>query len=296
VRKEPEMAIIEIQAKTMLAHVRQPDGIFGMCYNMNLYRGCQHQCIYCDSRSECYGIENFADILVKVNALELLEKELPRKRVKGKVGTGSMNDPYMPVEKHYDLTGRSLDLFSRYGFGVHINTKSSLVLRDVVRLQALGPDRASVCFSITTANDELGRKVEPGAAPVSERYRAMQALADQDIAVGVSMMPILPFLEDSLENITAIVERAVESGARFIVPWFGMSMRDRQREYYYAQLDKLFPGLRQKYEEAYGMRYECPARQADRLRARFDELCAHYNLKTKVPRWPSVKEQQLSLF
>jgi DNA repair photolyase len=290
------MAIIEIQAKTMLAHIKEPDGIFGMRYNMNLYRGCQHQCIYCDSRSECYGIENFSDILVKVNALDLLEKELSRKRVKGKVGTGSMNDPYMPVEKQYDLAGQSLELFAHYGFGVHINTKSTLVLRDMDRLLALGPGRASVCLSISTADDELGRKVEPAAALVSERYRAMRLLAERGIAVGVSMMPILPFLEDSVDNITAIVERAVENGARFIVPWFGMSLRDRQREYYYAQLDRLFPGLRQKYEHAYGLNYECPARWADRLWAHFKELCQRYDLATRVPPYPERAEQQLSLF
>ncbi len=251
------MAIIEIQAKTMLAHVHPPDGIFGMRYNMNLYRGCQHQCIYCDSRSACYGIENFADILVKANAL---------------------------------------DLFARYGFGVHINTKSTLVLRDVDRLLALGPGRASVCFSISTADDDLGRKIEPGAAPVSERYRAMRILAGQGIVVGVSMMPILPFLEDSVENVTAIVEQAVASGARFIIPWFGMSMRDGQREYYYAQLDRLFPGLRQRYERAFGLNYECPACWADQLRAQFEALCTRYGLATKVPPYPVEAGQQLPLF
>ena len=126
------MAIIEIQAKTMLASITHPDPIFGMRYNMNLYRGCQHQCIYCDSRSECYQIENFNhDVLVKVNAIELLEKELPRKRVKGVIGTGSMNDPYMPLEKRYNLTGRALQLIGRHAFGVHVITKSDLVLRDL---------------------------------------------------------------------------------------------------------------------------------------------------------------------
>jgi DNA repair photolyase len=290
------MAIIEIQAKTMLAHVGQPDGIFGMRYNLNLYRGCQHQCIYCDSRSECYGIENFAhDVLVKANALELLEKELPRKRAKGKVGTGSMNDPYMPVEARYDLVGRALELFARYGFGVHINTKSTLVLRDVERLLALGPGHASVCFSISTADDELGRKVEPGAALVSERYRAMRVLAERGIAVGVSMMPVLPFLEDSAENITAIVEQAVANGARFIVPWFGMSLRDRQRDYYYAQLDRLFPGLRPKYEQAFGLNYECPARFAERLAAHFHLLCERHGLGTRVPPFDPLPAQ-LRLF
>src|SRR5512146_2849176 len=146
------MAVIEIQAKTIMATISHPDGIFGLRYNLNLYRGCQHQCIYCDSRSACYEIENFnADVLVKANALELLEKELARKRIKGVVGTGSMNDPYMPLEKQYNLTGRALELIARYRFGVHINTKSTLVLRDVELLQKISQVHATVAFSISTA-------------------------------------------------------------------------------------------------------------------------------------------------
>jgi DNA repair photolyase len=291
------MAIIEIEARTLLAHIKQPDGIFGIKYNMNLYRGCQHQCIYCDSRSECYGIENFHDIQVKINALELLTKELPRKRVKGKIGTGSMNDPYMPVEKQYNLTGRALEIIARLGFGATVITKSSLVLRDASVLAAMGKTRASVCFSISTADDDLGKKVEPGASLVSQRYQAMNTLAKQGVMVGVCMMPILPFLEDSLENVTAIVERAAENGASFVVPWFGMSMRDRQREYYYAQLDRLFPGLRAKYEKAFGLHYECPARWADRLSARFYELCERFGLLTSVPPYAEpAQAEQLALF
>lgn len=292
------MAVIEIQAKTLLATIGHPDGIFGMKYNMNLYRGCQHRCIYCDSRSACYEIENFdGDILVKANALELLEKELPRKRVKGVVGTGSMNDPYMPVEKLYNLTGRALELIARFGFGVHINTKSDLVLRDVALLRRIGRVHATVCFSISTADDGLSRKIEPGAPPSSARFRAMRALADNGIAVGVCMMPVLPFLEDTPENITAIIERAVENGGSFIVPWFGMSMRDRQREYFYEQLDRLFPGLRPKFERAYGERYECPARSAKTLSNLFYNLCNQHHLGTRVPPMPGKEAvQQLSLF
>ncbi len=292
------MAVIEIQAKTMLATIPHPDGIFGMKYNMNLYRGCQHQCIYCDSRSACYEIENFNhDVLVKANALELLEKELPRKRIKGVVGTGSMNDPYMPVEKQYRLTRQALELIARFGFGVHVNTKSDLVLRDVDLLQTIGRLHATVCFSISTADDELARKIEPGAPVSSERFRAMRALADSGIAVGVCMMPILPFLEDTSENIGAIVERAVENGGSFILPWFGMSLRDRQREYYYAELDRLFPGLRARYERAFGERYECPARNAKALAEKFNEQCERYELGTKVPvKMSQEKPKQLSLF
>jgi len=277
------MAIIEIKAKTLLATIRQPDEIFGLKYNMNLYRGCQHQCIYCDSRSQCYGIENFNDILVKANGLEVLEKELAHKRVKGTIGTGSMHDPYMPVEKHYNLTGRALERIAHHGFGVHIITKSDLILRDADILCAIKPVHATVCFSISTTDDEFSRKIEPGAPPVSARFRAMNALAARGISVGVTLMPVLPFLEDTPENITAVVETAAANGASFIIPWFGMSMRDRQREYYYAQLDRLFPGVRQKYERAFGERYGCPARNASRLAALFRSLCLRHELSTRVP-------------
>jgi len=158
--------IREIEAKTLLAHIRHPDPWFGIKYNMNLYRGCEHQCIYCDSRSECYQIEDFRDILVKVNALELLERELPRKRVKGMVGTGSMNDPYTPAEARLNMTGRALQIIARHGFPVHIVTKSDMVVRDLETLCAINErTRAVVSFTVTTADDALSRIVEPGAPP-----------------------------------------------------------------------------------------------------------------------------------
>lgn len=292
------MAVIEIQAKTLVATVRQPDDFFGLHYNMNLYRGCQHQCIYCDSRSACYQIENFnQDVLVKVNAVQLLERELPRKRVKGVVGTGSMNDPYMPLEKRYNLTGQALAVIARHGFGVHINTKSDLVLRDIDQLTDIRRVHASVCLSITTADDDLARKLEPGAPPPSARFAAIAALSAGGIHAGVCLMPVLPFLTDTSENIRTIVERAAQHGAGFILPWFGMSLRDRQRDYYYKQLDRLFPGLRQKYERAFGERYGFSAREARRLAEIFHELCQRYGLQTKAPSSrPAAAAQQLSLF
>lgn len=287
--------IREIQAKTMLASVRQPDPIFGLKYNMNLYRGCQHRCIYCDSRSECYQIENFdGEILVKVNAIELLEREMPRKRVKGVIGTGSMNDPYMPVEKHYRLTRRAVELMIRFGFPVHIITKSSLVTRDADLLQELNHIHAAVCFTITTADDELGRQVEPFAPPVSERLAAMQTLAQRCIPVGVTLMPVLPFLEDNPENITRIIELTAAHGGSFVIPWFGMSMRDRQREYFYDRLDELFPGLRQKYERRYGEDYGCPTPNARALERLCAELCQRHGLADHIPTWqPPVAQPNL---
>ena len=161
--------IKEIYAKTILNHVKQPDTYFGLKYNMNLYRGCQHQCIYCDSRSDCYQIENFSDIHVKVNAVDLLADILPRKRVRGTIGFGSMNDPYMPVERAYQLCCRSLEVISKYQFPVHIITKSDLVLRDIVLLKEINQVYAAVSFTITAAEDELSKQIEPGAPPSSAR-------------------------------------------------------------------------------------------------------------------------------
>lgn len=292
------MAVIEIQAKAMLTTIYEPDGLFGLNYNMNLYRGCQHQCIYCDSRSQCYGIDNFnSDILVKVNAPELLDQELPRKRAKGVIGTGSMNDPYMPVEKHLQLTRQALERIAWHGFGVHVNTKSDLVLRDVDLLLKINKVHASVCLSITTVDDDLAAKVEPGAPSSTARFAAIRALAQAGIPAGVCLMPVLPFLEDTPENITALVERSAESGASFILPWFGMSLRDRQRAYYYEHIDRLFPGLRGQYERAYGDRYSCPARHGDQLAKILYRLCKKYKLTTHVPPYqPKEAPRQLTLF
>lgn len=274
--------IIEIQAKTMLASVRGDD-YFGHRYNFNIYRGCEHRCIYCDSRSECYGIENFEDILVKVNAIDLLSQELPRKRVKGVVGTGSMSDPYTPVEKRYQLTRQALSLLARHGFGVNLITKSDMVTRDGDVLVEVNRSFASVCFTLTTTEDELARKLEPGAPPPTRRLAAMRMLADLGLHVGVTLMPVLPFLEDNPANITAIVEKAVDHGAQYILPWFGMSMRDRQRSYFYARLDELFPGLRQRYETRYGLSYGCPDPEAKRLQEVFNRLQQKYGFGIRVP-------------
>jgi DNA repair photolyase len=292
------VAVIEIQAKTILAHNRETEPLFGIKYNMNLYRGCQHQCIYCDSRSACYEIENFNhDVLVKVNAIDLLRKELPRKRVKGVVGTGSMNDPYMPLEKQYRLTGRALEVIAEMGFGVQVITKSDLVLRDIDLLDEIRRVHTLVTFSISTTDDELGRQIEPGAPPPSARFAALQTLAARGIYTGISLMPVLPFLEDSEDNISAVVRRAADCGASYILPWFGMSMRDRQREHFYQQLDRLFPGLRTRYENRYGERYDCPVPDAARLARHFEQLRKQFGIANRVPAYhPPPQPTQMTLF
>jgi DNA repair photolyase len=289
--------IQEIQAKVLLSHVKQPDTWFGLKYNMNLYRGCQHRCIYCDSRSECFQIDNFdRDVLVKANAIDLLRQELARKRVKGVIGTGSMNDPYMPVERKLNLTGRALEVIAQFRFSVHILTKSDLVLRDLDTLCQINERYAAVSFTITTADDELGKKLEPGASLVSDRLKAMRVLAQRGIHTGVTMMPILPFIEDNEENIAQIVRLAHEYGATYIIPSFGMTMRDRQRAYYLNKLDELFPGLREKYERRFGDQYYCAANNMSWLEERFNELCKQYGIATRAPQYAPETGVQLSLF
>jgi DNA repair photolyase len=280
----------------LLTHTRNPDSWFGVRYNMNLYRGCEHQCIYCDSRSECYGIENFADVLVKVNAIDLLREELSRKRVKGTVGTGAMSDPYTPVEARLNLTGQALQVIAEFGFPVHLATKSDMVLKDLQSLVAINKVQASVCFTVTTVDDELAGKLEPGAPPPSARFRAMRILSDHGIQVGILMMPILPFIEDSEENIVQIVTRAHESGVTFIMPWFGMSLRSGQREYYYDRLDALYPGLREKYQRRFDGRYICDCNNARRLAQVFDELRVQYGIATDSKHYQPQMVEQLSLF
>ena len=275
--------ITEIQAKTILNHVRQPEPYFGLKYNLNLYRGCQHQCIYCDSRSECYQIENFADIHVKVNAIDLLKDALPRKRVRGTIGFGSMNDPYMPVERKYQLCRRALEIIAEHRFPVHIITKSDLVLRDIDLLKEINQVYAAVSFTITTADDRLARQIEPGAPSSSARFAAMRALSDAGIHTGITMMPILPYICDTEENITRLVELAYQNSAGYILPWFGMSLRTGSRDWYYTQLDKRFPGIKQKYIQQYGSSYECSSPNWRKLDQVFQELVQKYNIPTQMP-------------
>lgn len=296
------MNVREIEAKTLLSSARQPDPWFGIKYTMNLYRGCQHRCIYCDSRSECYGIENFdGEVLVKANALELLRRELRSKRVKGYIGTGSMNDPYMPLERELRLTGRALEIIAELRFPVHVLTKSDLVLRDIDLLAAIeqaaggASPGAVVSFTITTADDDLARKLEPGAPAPSARFRALAAFADRSIATGIMLMPVLPFIEDNPENIRQIVEQAHACGARHVVAAFGMTLRDRQRTHYYQQLDRLFPGLRERYQRAFGERYSAAAQHATQLEAIFAELAGRYELARVVAPYQAVDARQLAL-
>ncbi len=287
--------IKEIEVKSILSTNEHPEYWFGAKYTMNLYRGCEHRCIYCDSMSQCYRIDNFEDVLVKVNAIELLREELSKKRLKGIIGTGAMSDPYTFVEGKYKLTEKALKCISDFGFPVHMITKSDMVLRDKEILQQISRTHASVAFTITTVDDVLSAKVEPFAPSPTRRLKAMKELSAAGIITGVTMMPILPFIEDDEESIKAIVKKASENGASFIIGAFGVTLRDRQRDYYYKKLDENFPWLRDKYEEVYGETYSCSSPKSKRLYDVFKEECKRYHIISSMKHLPWNKEyEQLS--
>jgi DNA repair photolyase len=285
------------QAKSILSSLKAgTDTYFGLRYNMNLYRGCQHGCIYCDSRSKCYGIRNFSEIEVKENALELLEKELKRKREKGTIGFGSMNDPYMPVEKELKYTRQALDIVRKHRFPVHLITKSNLVCRDMDLLKEISKVYAAVSITITTSSDSLSKQIEPGAPVSSERFEAIRMLAKNGIYCGILLMPVLPFITDSAENIESIVKMAKAAGAKYIIAAMGMTLREGQREYFYAQLEQRFPGLKENYMVRYGHDYSCDAPQHENLWQIFNETCKQEGLASHMDFYQPVKPKQLNLF
>ncbi|MDR1054728.1 MAG: radical SAM protein [Prevotellaceae bacterium] len=286
-----------IKTKSILSKLKEQDTWFGITYNMNLYRGCQHGCIYCDTRSECYRIGDISQISVKQNALELLPKELYSKRNnRATLGTGSMNDPYMPIEKELQLTRRALQIIANEKFPVHIITKSNLVERDTDVLQDISKTYAAISFTITSADDSLSRKIEPHAPPTSERFKAMKLLADKGIYVGITLMPILPFINDTKENIVAIIQQAKECGASYIIPMFGVTLRKGSREYFYKALEVNFAGFKEKYESQFGEQYECFSPNYRVLNDTFRELCIRLGIDSRMRFYQQKVHQQQSIF
>ncbi|MDX9797693.1 MAG: radical SAM protein, partial [Bacteroidales bacterium] len=260
-----------IQAKTILSKLTHKDTWFGITYNMNLYRGCQHGCIYCDTRSECYGINDISMISIKENAIDLLNKELSSKRKqKGTIGTGSMNDPYMPLEKEINLTRKALEVINKYKYPIHIITKSNLVERDIDIIKDISKTYAAVSLTITTFDDTQTKKIEPFAPLTSLRFKAIEALAKEGIYTGITLMPILPFINDSIENIKSIVHKAKDSGASYIIPTFGLTLRKGSRDYFFTELDRSYTGLRTKYEVYYGENYICSSPNFSKLQEVFE--------------------------
>lgn len=287
-----------IRTRTILSRLRTRDTLFGITYNMNLYRGCSHGCIYCDTRSTCYGIGDISRIRIKENAVALLEKELSGKKgPKATIGTGSMNDPYMPCEKRHRLTRSALEIIARHRFPVHVITKSGLVARDKDILSEIsGKSYAAVSFTVTTSDDTLARITEPGATPPSLRFNAMEKLASAGIYTGVTMMPILPFINDRPENITEIMRMAASSGASYVLPMFGVTLREGSRDFFYSALDKHFPGIKDRYEQTFANRYECFSPRYADLRDVFLQGASRYGLSGSMRFYEPPPPAQLSMF
>lgn len=254
---------------------------------MNIYRGCTHGCIYCDSRSTCYQMDHaFEDVAVKRNAPELLEDALRKKRSRCMIATGSMCDPYLPLEEKRRLTRSCLEIIERYGFGVSVLTKSDLLLRDLDLFQSIhAKAKCVVQMTVTTYDDELCRVVEPNVCPSSRRFEVLRTMRDAGIPTVVWMTPILPFINDTPENIAAIVDECASCGVTGIVSFgIGLTLRDGDRQYYYAALDRHFPGLRERYERSYGLRYELPSPRERELYALFEEKCRQYGIEWRSER------------
>ncbi len=251
-------------------------GILSPSNGMNLYRGCSHGCIYCDSRSKCYQMNHdFEDIEVKENALELLEAALRRKRKRCMIGTGAMTDPYLPLEKNLGYTRKALLLIEKYGFGVALQTKSDLVLRDLDILRQINEKtKAVVQMTLTTADEKLCRIIEPNVSTTNERFETLKALRDAGIPTVVWLCPVLPFINDTEENIRTILGMCVEAGVRGVLCFgMGLTLREGNREYFYRQLDIHFPRLKERYIREYGNNYMVDSPRSTELMRLFHRIC-----------------------
>lgn len=275
-----------IRAKTIVSGYVENNSWFGVNYNMNIYKGCPHGCIYCDSRSECYNIDNFDKVRAKENAIDIITKDLKSKKKKGVIMTGSMSDPYNPFEKGLCLTRKALEQINLYNFGVAIATKSSLITRDIDILKNISEHSpVLIKMTITTFDDTLCKKIEPNVSVSSERFKAIKELSDSGIYTGILLMPILPFINDNEENIKNIVKKAYECGAKFIYSFgFGVTLRGNQRDYYYKKLTEIFKKEKfvSKYIDTFGNRYEYSSQNAKELYKVFKIECEKYGILYKM--------------
>ena len=257
-------------------HFVKAKSILSASNGMNLYRGCQHGCIYCDARSLCYQMNHvFEDIEVKENAPALLEVALKRRRKPCMIGTGAMSDPYIPLEEKLKLTRTCLELIEKYGFGVTLLTKSDRCLRDLDILWRINrKTKAVVQMTLTTFDEDLCRILEPGVSTTEARIRALKQFQQAGIPTVVWLCPVVPFLNDTPENIRAIVESCADAGVKGIIQFgMGLTLREGNREYFYSKLDAHFPGLKERYIRTYGNAYELPSPRERELAALFHKLC-----------------------
>ena len=286
-------------------HFVEAKGILSSNNGMNIYRGCTHGCIYCDSRSKCYGFTHeFEDIEVKINAPQLLEKALKSKRKKCMIGTGAMCDPYLHIEENLKLTRKCLELIDQYEYGVAVQTKSTRVLRDMDLLKSINDKtKAVVQMTMTTYDETLCKILEPNVSTTKERFETLLQFKEAGIPTVVWLTPILPLINDTEENIRGILEYCVEAGVKGIICFgMGVTLRDGNREYFYKALDKHFPGIKNKYIRTYGNAYDIPSPNNEKLLEIFKEVCVKngmiYQIKEcfqYLHEFPE-KYEQMSLF
>ncbi len=274
--------------------------------NMNIYRGCTHGCIYCDSRSACYHMNHdFEDVEVKENALILLEDTLRRKRKKSMIFTGSMSDPYLPLEEDLKLTRGALKLVYKYGFGITLLTKSDLILRDLDLIKKINEKtKCVVQMTLTASNDELSKKIEPNVSLNSRRVEVLKIFAENNIPTIVWLGPILPFILDNERNIKDLLNSIVESKVKGILCFgMGMTLREGNREYYYKQLDKLFPTIKEKYIKYFGNSYFIGSFNHEKLMKTLNDTCIEHNILHEsdevfayLKKFEEKEYTQLSLF
>lgn len=257
-------------------HFVKAKGILSQKGGMNIYRGCQHGCIYCDSRSVCYNMEHdFEDIEVKENATELLDFALRHKRDKCMIGTGSMSDPYMPAEYELCLTKKAAELALKHGFGFTVITKSDLILRDLELLKEINQKtKCVVQMTLTCMDERVSRIIEPSVCTTKRRIEVLNILRDNGIPSVVWLCPVLPFITDTEENITGILNACKEADVKGIICFgMGVTLREGNREYFYDRLDEAFPGLKQKYINLYGNSYMIESPNGKKLMKIFHSFC-----------------------
>lgn len=262
-------------------HYVTAKGILSSQNGMNLYRGCSHGCIYCDSRSKCYHMEHdFEDIEIKENAISLLENALKHKRKKCMIGTGAMTDPYIPLESELGNVRKALSLIYEYGYGFTVLTKSDRIMRDIDLLQKINQKtKCVVQMTLTTYDEELCRKIEPNVSTTAKRLEVLKQMRDAGIPTVVWLTPILPFINDTEENITGILDMCAEAKVYGVICFeMGLTLRDGNREYFYKQLDRLYPRLKAKYIERYGNQYRIASPNNTRLMRLFHEKCEQHGI------------------
>ncbi|WP_019228271.1 radical SAM protein [Sedimentibacter sp. B4] len=266
-------------------HYKEYKSILSANNGINIYRGCSHGCIYCDSRSSCYQMKHeFTDIEIKKDAPAMLENELRRKRKKCMIGTGSMCDPYIHIEEKIMYTRKCLEIIDRYGFGLSILTKSNRILRDLDLLRSINEkSKCVVQMTLTTADENLCRIIEPDVSTTKERVETLKILNENGIPTVVWLCPFLPFINDTEENFRTLINYCIEANVHGIICFgIGVTMREGNREYFYSKLDEHFPGMKQKYMKAFGNSYECHSANNDKLMKILYHECHKHNILVGV--------------